>query len=146
MTSGFRSRRSRRSSGQPELPHIFINRSLGKGPIRAAIVKAGFASVRTLSEVFGESDGQFTDDDVWIAKCAEEGWTVLTKDRESLLTVHRAQIEELGVKTFILPRAYLSGAQQIERIVENKFRIAQKAAKRGGPALWLVRPKRLEAA
>lgn len=147
MTSASRSRRSKKSSGQPELPHLFINRSLGKKAIKTAMVEAGFPTVRTLSEIFGDDrEGQMTEDNIWIERCAEEGWSVITKDRESLLTIHREQIETLGVKTFILPRAYLSGKQQIERIVEHRFRMAQKAAKRGGHPLWLLRHKRLEKA
>ena len=100
--------------------------------------------VRHLEDVFGsDADGQKTHDDVWIERCVEEGWIVLSKDRESLLGLHRPTIDRLGAKVFILTRADLSGREQVERIVDNQHRIALKASK-PGPMIWLVRRDRLD--
>lgn len=140
-----RSRRSERSSRQlPKLPPFFINRSLGRHDIENRLRNEGF-DVRTLADVFGEHpEGQRTADPVWIRRCAEEGWAVLSKDRRSLCNQHRALIEELDVRTFIVPKAHMTARIQAERILVHRHRIARHAAKRGAGPIFLLHKNRIQ--
>jgi predicted nuclease of predicted toxin-antitoxin system len=134
------SNRSKRSSGAPDLPGIFIDRSLGKD-IARLLRAAGFPEVVHLSDVFPD-DGQQTPDPEWIAYAATHGLVAFSKDA-ALKRDHSHAVRVHEAVVFLLPDQSMSGTAQATRYLENKFRIAMKASK-GGPAIYMVRPRSVE--
>lgn len=126
----------RRSPGPPELCQltIFVDRNLGRYVIPDALRAAG-VNVHTMASVYGDSAEQRIEDVEWLRHCGEQQWAVLTKDfrikrRERELRM----VEAYGVQMFVLTKASLNADQQLERIVPNLSRIAQKALH---PGPWI---------
>lgn len=120
-----------------------MDRSLGSDAIAVALREAGYV-VRTLRELYGENVAQSLPDVVWIARSAEEGWVCFSKDkkfRQNQSVEQRAAIEHRA-RVFVLPRAYMTEAQQIERFVRNRFRIALRS-NQPGPRVWRVDENRV---
>lgn len=136
MTSKSRSRKSAKSSGQPKLPPLFINRSLGRHEIPTALTNLGFEVV-TLAEMYGEKPGQFVSDEQWIRETTGRGLVCISKDRKSLLGIHLPTIRKVRAKIFIMAGQQLRAEEQIDRLTRHRFKIAQKAAKRG-PMVYVV--------
>jgi hypothetical protein len=88
------------------------------------------------------NDGQDVADEVWIKRCADEGWVGFSKDT-NVVTAHLDAIEASGVILFLLPDQSMSGREQIARYVEHRYRIALKAKKRG-PRIYKVYPKSVD--
>ena len=100
-------RTSPRSSVASDAIVFFLDRCLGKGDVRQALLVAG-ARV----EIFDAHFDQDTDDVAWLREVAKRGWVVLTKDkhlRSNPLEV-RALFES-GTATFVLSSGEVSGPQ-----------------------------------
>jgi hypothetical protein len=130
----------KRSSGTPDLPGIFIDRSLGKD-IARLLRAAGFPEVVHMADIFPD-DGQQTPDPDWIEYAGSRGLAAFSKDA-AIKRVHSAAIRKHKAVVFLLPDQSMSGTAQATRFLENKFRIAMKASK-GGPAIYMVRPAAIE--
>jgi hypothetical protein len=97
-----------------------------------------------MAEVYGEQGAQnLTGDSLWIEEIAAQGLVILSKDNRSLCGLHRADIEEHGAKVFILPKQNLSGEEMAARFIKHRFKIAQRAMKRG-PMIYRLYPDRLD--
>jgi hypothetical protein len=94
-----------------------------------------------MREVF-EDDGQYTEDPAWIAYCGQQGLAAFSKD-EKARTVHVMEFRAHKVNLFLLPDQKMSGPEQIDRYVTNRYKIAQRAQKRG-PQAYLVRAGKLD--
>lgn len=94
-----------------------------------------------MSEVF-EDDGQFIPDDEWIAYVAANGLVAFSKDA-AIRRAHMDDVDATGAIVFLIPDQQMSGLAQATRFAENRYRIAQRAAK-GGPGVYMVRPKSVE--
>jgi hypothetical protein len=60
-------------------PEFFIDRSLGRHAVPAALRKAG-VPVHTMADVYGERVGQGLEDEEWLENAGHHGWAVLMKD------------------------------------------------------------------
>ena len=65
-----------RDEAQPE---FFIDRSLGRKHLAAALRECGL-TVHTMASVYGEEEAQKLPDDVWLADAGKRDWIVLLKD------------------------------------------------------------------
>lgn len=127
-----------KSSGRPNLPAVFINRSLGAIQLPAALRDVGYC-VTTMREMYGEQGGQnLTGDEKWIREVAARGLVIFSADNRSLCGQHKPTIIECGAKVFIVPHSNkLRGRDQIQRFVDHRFRIAMKASK-PGPMIYRI--------
>lgn len=142
MTSRSRSRSSKKSSGEPELPEVFVDRSLGSIEVPNGLRAVGFA-VHTMSAVYGEARAQELDDVEWIPDAVELRWVIFSKDIGLTTDPERAKIIECSARVFLVPDTQARAATLIQRYVDNRFRIALRARK-PGPYICSVRPRRLD--
>jgi PIN like domain len=115
----------------PPSPEFFIDRSLGRRHLAAALARCGLVG-HTLASVYGEERAQSIADTEWLTLAGEHGWVVLMKDDR--IRRRPAEIEALrlaGARAFCLTNANLRAAEQSERFVANRHRIVQRAAKPG---------------
>jgi uncharacterized protein with PIN domain len=127
-----------KSSGKPDLPEVFLDRSLGSDEIARRLREVGYP-LRTMREVYSEKTAQKLDDELWLKKCSKEGWAVFSKDqglRDSRTREYRALVR-CEIKAFILPSAKMGEEMQIARYVDNRYRIAMKCNK-SGPFIAIV--------
>jgi len=120
---------SRRAPPPP--PEFFIDRSLGRHHLAAALTDCGLV-VHTLASLYGEQKAQTVADEEWLALAGKNDWVVLMKD--DAIRRRPAEIEALrlaGVRAFCLTNANLRAVEQSERFVANRHRIIQRAAKPG---------------
>jgi hypothetical protein len=146
VTSTPRSTRSRRSSGEPDLPTVFIDRSLGRYGIVGALRCVGF-TVHPLHEVYPDEDqGDRPSDPVWIRYASERDWAIFSKDGRLRRGENLQAICDHGARVFLLPKAHWTEAQQIERFIKHRYRIALHCQK-PGPFIYVVyrdRPQRVK--
>jgi hypothetical protein len=139
-----RSSKSKRSSGsaEPELPAVFVDRSLGAYDVPEGLRAVGF-TVHTMADVYGEALGQKLGDVEWIPDVTEQGLVILSKDSALRHGDELEAIIESTARVFLAPDAQSTAAAQIERFTTNRFRIAMRARK-PGPLVCIVRPSNLE--
>lgn len=75
-----------------DLPHVFIDRSLGAVQLPEALRRAG-VRLTTKREHYGESLAQATADPYWIALTASRGWIGFHKDA----AIRRNDLERASV-------------------------------------------------
>jgi hypothetical protein len=151
VTSRSRSKRSASSSGTPELPDVFIDRSLGRFGIARRLREAGF-KVETMAEAYSEKTGQRIPDPKWIRRAARRGMVILTCD-DRLLRDHGNVIRQVGAKVFVLPHGHLKEAGTsfalLEASIPDRKRREEAGTRRisalrqddeEGPALITERP------
>lgn len=121
-----------------------MNRSLGRHGIADALRDAGF-EVICLHEAFpDELQGDRTPDPDWIKWAAEHDCVIFSKDSRLNRGENLRAIRDTAARVFILPKAHWTEAQQIERFLKHKNRIAL-AARKPGPCIYRVyntRPER----
>jgi len=95
-------------------PVFFLDRSLGKHTIAEALRQAG-EDVRIHDDHFRQD----TTDEEWLRQVGEQGWIVLTKDKQIRRRSHeRAALIQAGVKAFVLAVGNLSGREMAEVFVK----------------------------
>ena len=99
----------------PEPPVFFVDRSLGKKVIPAALRQAG-EQIKTHDELFPQN----TPDETWLTEAGRQGWIVLTKDTRIRYHAHEiAALLNSGVRAFILTaRGDLTGAEMAEIFIK----------------------------
>jgi hypothetical protein len=120
--------------GTPDEPTFFVDRSLGRSDVPAALRGAG-ARV----EIHDDHFPQDAPDVSWLAEAGARGWLVLTKDRR--IQRHPLELNALsaaGVGAFILTSANLSGAQMAAALVKALPRMIALAARCGRPFVATV--------
>jgi PIN like domain len=125
----------------PQQPEFFIDRSLGRNAVAAALRADGW-DVRTLAEVYGAHE-ETVPDEKRLGRCADEGWIVLTKDKR--IRYRPAEIEALRthrVKAFVLASGNLSADAQSQRFIANRLRI-EAACVDPGPFVYSVQSTRI---
>jgi hypothetical protein len=133
-----RSKKSKRSSGSPELPEVFLDRSLGSLAIAVELRKVGY-TVHTMRAVYSEKTSQRVADEKWLKKCGKANWVAFSKDqglRDPRTSEHRALVK-WKVRAFILSNAKMKEKVQIARFVKNRNRIAMKC-RQPGPFVAVV--------
>lgn len=124
-------------------PKFFVDRSLGRVAVPAALREDGWLIV-TLAEHYGMPADEQVADTEWIAEAASRGWAVLMKDKRIR---HRdAEIEAVvqhKARCFVVTRGDLASADMAQRFMVNKqaiFRIAELP----GPYIYSVQLDRLD--
>lgn len=118
-------------SPSASLPDFFIDRSLGRHAVPAALRARGVV-VRTMAEVYGERIGQGLTDETWLADAGRNDWVVLMKDdRIRYRPTEREALVAHGVRAFCLTNANLRGVEQAARIVGNLDAILRSAEEPG---------------
>lgn len=125
----------------PSPPEFFIDRSLGRLVVPAALSGVGLA-VRTMASVFGDRE-QLVSDTEWLIEAGRRNWIVLTKDKR--IRRRPAEIEALvthGVRAFVLARGNLTGSEQATYFIDNLERI-EVAAREDGPFVYAVSARQI---
>ena len=91
----------------PERTVFFIDRSLGREPIRSALAAAGL-TVELHDEHFERDES----DEVWLSVVGRRKWVVLTKDqRLQFRPLEKEALRESGARVFILTAGNLRGSE-----------------------------------
>lgn len=118
-------------------PEFFIDRSLGRHVVPAALRQAG-VKVHTMAEVYGERVGQGLRDEEWLREAGQRGWAVLMKDAKiRYRPAERDALITHNVRAFCLANANLRAIEQAERLVANIARILV-LAEQPGPFIYGV--------
>jgi hypothetical protein len=130
------------SSPEQQPPRYFLDRSLSRNAVSAALRANGWDLI-TLAEHYGiPADEQVADVD-WIEEASGQGWPILVKDKRIR---HRpAEIDAVvrhKARCFVITRGDLPSAQMVNRFVANKAAIFAVAAK-PGPYIYSVQADRL---
>ncbi len=121
-------------SKPPESPVFFLDRSLGKIRIAAALRQAG-AIVHIHDDYFPPN----AKDEDWLTRVGRNGWIVLTKDhRIRYRNLERAALINAGVGAFILTAGDLQGDEMAEIFVKALLAIAKFLRKHKKPFIARV--------
>lgn len=125
-----------------QLPHVFIDRSLGAIQLPKLLRAAGIA-LTTMREHYGETAAQSVSDNEWIALTAERGWIAFHKDDNIRRNeAERQTVIRTGARMFCVPRADLTAGNLARRYLDNLAAIAH-AAESPGPFIYLVYDSRI---
>jgi hypothetical protein len=80
-----------------------------------------------MAEVYGEQPGQRKSDTAWIPDVTMRGWVIFSKDNALCSGEERECIIGCSARVFLLPERQMSGADQLDRFVTHRFRIAGRA-------------------
>ena len=132
-----RRERRRRSGEQERAPEFFIDRSLGRKHLAAALTDLGLV-VHTMASVYGEQTAQELEDEHWLADAGRREWIVLMKDDAiRRRPAERDALSQARLRTFCLTNAQLRASEQSARFMENIPRILRQA-KKPGPYIYGV--------
>jgi predicted nuclease of predicted toxin-antitoxin system len=111
-------------------PEFFVDRSLGRHSVAAALRSAGWV-VTTHHEDYGGRDEDVRDVE-WLELCADRSLVVLSKDRRLRYRPDEiAVIRRRRLRVFVLSRGNLTSSAQVGRFVGNAARIEAEIARRG---------------
>jgi predicted nuclease of predicted toxin-antitoxin system len=113
----------------PNPPTLFLDRSLGRLKIAAALRRVG-ATV----EVHDDSFDQAAADQVWLQAAGERNWVVLTKDKN--IRYHAREKETLvayGVRAFVLTAKALNADEMAAVFVKALPKMARVLENHHGP-------------
>lgn len=121
-------------SKPPERVVFFVDRSLGRKRIAAALRAAG-AQVHVHDDFFAAD----APDVAWLERAGREGWIVLTKDRAiRWRAVECAVLMTAGVRAFTLTSGNLQGKEMAEIFVKALPAIRRFAVKHEPPFIGAV--------
>ncbi|HVM80887.1 MAG TPA: hypothetical protein VMU06_17840 [Stellaceae bacterium] len=113
-------------------PTLFIDRSLGRYDVAAALREAG-ARVEIHDDHFPAN----ADDDDWLVAVGKRGWIVLTKDTRIRYRPNEiAAIKDANVIAMVLTVGNVTGEQMAKLFVKALPRICKQAAISSPPALF----------
>lgn len=122
-------------------PEFFIDRSLGRHIVPAALREAG-AIVHAMADVYDEKIGQGLADEQWLHDAGERGWVVLKKDAKIRYRPAELQmVNDHRLRAFCLTNANLRGSEMAERFVEHLSGITRIAEQNPGPYIYGVYSK-----
>jgi len=122
-----------------DLPHIFVDRSLGSIQVPRLLRAEGF-QLTTMAEHYGEQQAQSLDDQAWIAETARLGWIAFHKDDAIRRNeAEKNAVRRSGARCFCVPRADLTAPQAVRRYLDNLAAIA-RAVGASGPFIYSVYP------
>ncbi|WP_239341760.1 hypothetical protein [Frankia sp. CiP3] len=119
------------------LPHIFVDRSLGRIAVPRLLRDAGL-ELTTLAEHYGIPQDENIADVTWLTDTAQLGWVAFMKDER----IRRRPGEQQAVRThrarcFYLTRQNLPGTVMADWLLTNLPAIIAACA-RPGPFLYAV--------
>jgi hypothetical protein len=120
-------------AGPGDLPHVFVDRSLGAVQVPTLLRQAGFV-LTTMREHYGEAQAQQVTDVEWIALTAQRGWIGFHKDAEIRRNeVERRAVLDTGARMFCVPRADITAADVAARFIRNLGAPSWPQSKNQGP-------------
>lgn len=120
------------------LPEFFVDRSLGRHVVPAALRAAGTV-VHVMADVYGERIGQGLADEEWLRDAGDRGWVVPMKDAKIRYRPSELQVLiDHGLRAFCLTNANLRGAEMAARFVDHLPRIVRIAEAKPGPYIYGV--------
>lgn len=124
------------------LPHLFVDRSLGRLQVPALLRAAGL-ELTTLAEHYGiPADEEVADVD-WLALAGENGWAVLMKDdRIRRVSEERSALHNSGVRAFVITSGNLRANEMAQRFIDNVQAMAAACAD-PGPFAYSVHATRI---
>lgn len=121
-------------SRPPSALVFFLDRSLGKKKIAAALRQAGAAV-----EIHDDHFPPNAKDEEWLREAGKKGWTVLTKDRRIRhRTPELAALIKAGVRVFVLTAGDLQGAEMAAIFVKALPAINRCSARNTPPFIARV--------
>jgi predicted nuclease of predicted toxin-antitoxin system len=91
----------------PDGTVFFIDRSLGKEPIRTELIKADLAV-----EIHDDNFARDEEDRVWLRVVGERGWVVLTKDQKiRYRPLEKSALRASNARVFVLTAGNLRGTE-----------------------------------
>jgi len=118
----------------PHPPPLFLDRSLGRHTIAAALRAQG-AEVHTHDTHFAAD----AHDDYWLPIVGSRGWAVITKDTKIRFRhTELAAVMAGKVRAFVLTRGDLSGPEMAQILVTALPRIARFCARHAPPFIARV--------
>lgn len=122
------------SSGPPDLPTLFIDRSLGKHVVGAAI-RAVHRKVLLHDDVFRQDEP----DDLWLARAGAENWIVLTRDKRIRYNpAERKAIIDCNARVFVFTGGNVTGTRMGEILSRAVPTILTYSEEHRGPFLVLI--------
>ncbi|WP_285619135.1 hypothetical protein [Kineosporia sp. NBRC 101677] len=127
----------------PRLPHVFVDRSLGRILVPQLLREAG-VQLTTLAEYYGIPQDEGVEDVTWIAEAAQQGWILFMEDdRIRRRPAERAMIHQHQARCFCLANANLRSSEMAQCYLRNLPAIARAGAQ-PGPFLYSVQAGRIE--
>jgi hypothetical protein len=127
------------SPSRPQ-PEFFVDRSLGRHQVAAALRTAGWR-IRSHFEVFGSRDEAVPDVE-WLELCGRDDLVVLTSDRRLRYQPREiAAIRRNCIRAFVVG-ASLRAVDQAARLERNREAILGACAERG-PFVYAVQTERI---
>jgi hypothetical protein len=126
-----------------DLPHVFVDRSLGAVQVPAHLRAAGFV-LTTMREHYGEQQAQGVQDVDWIALTAQRNWIGFHKDDNIRRNVvERQSVTGVAARMFCIANAQITAQDAANRYIANFAAIAA-AAQQPGPFIYSVQLRRIE--
>lgn len=125
------------SGHPPELPELFLDRSLGRRQVPDLLRAAGLR-LQTLSEVYGVPAHEDVADVEWLELAGRHGWVVLMKDaRIKYRAVEREALVAYRVRAFCLTGGNLRAVQMADQFLA-RIECITDACSEPGPFLYAV--------
>ncbi len=118
----------------PELPTLFLDRSLGK-----KIVAEALRAVGVKVEVHDDHFAPDAPDEAWLSAIGAKGWVVLTKDeRIRFRTIEREALMNARVRAFVLTAGKMDGASMAALFVKALPKITKLSARHAPPFIATI--------
>jgi len=126
-----------------DLPHVFIDRSLGAVQVPSHLRAAGFV-LTTMREHYGEHQAQHVQDVDWINLTAQRNWIGFHKDGNIRRNVvERQTVIGVAARMFCIANAEITAQDAANRYIAN-FKAIAAAALGPGPFIYSIHPHRIE--
>lgn len=120
------------------MPHEFLlDRNLGTRIVPEALRGAGW-NVRTLADIYGETEGQHVRDEEWLEYAGRQELRVLMLDKR--IRYRAIELDALvrhKVVAFCLTSGSLDGATQAQRFLDHQPRI-MRVCGQGCPSMHMI--------
>ncbi len=125
------------------LPHVFVDRSLGRIAVPRLLRQAGI-ELTTLAEHYGIPHDEKVEDITWLTDTARLGWVAFMKDeRIRRRPAEKAAVIKHAARCFYITRQNLSGPEMAQRFIDNLDAIVTACTK-AGPFIYAVHANQIK--
>ncbi|WP_322767486.1 hypothetical protein [Frankia sp. Cr1] len=125
------------------LPHVFVDRSLGRITVPRLLRQAGI-ELTTLAEHYGIPHDEKVGDVTWLTDTARLGWIAFMKDeRIRRRPTEKAAVMQHAARCFYITRQNLSGPEMAQRLIDNRDAIVTVCAE-AGPFIYAVHSNQIK--
>lgn len=126
-----------------DLPHVFVDRSLGAVQVPSHLRAAGFV-LTTMREHYGEQPAQRVQDVDWITLTAQRNWIGFHKDDNIRRNVvERQTVIGVGARMPCIANAKITAQDAANRYIAN-FKAIAAVARHPGPFIYSIHPRGIE--